>query len=122
MLFVFLSRPPSPRVAQPVPPFSAPANVSGEVARLQQVALELQRQVHQGTSATFAVVSLSAVGRGVEVPTVLSPTRIALQIAEQIVGIPVPRGRGEQRLQGFSPGQGSTLVSSAERISKRTVE
>ena len=39
----------------------------------------------------------------VEVPTVLSPTRIALQIAEQIVGIPAPRGRG----QGFLPGQGS---------------
>ena len=30
----------------------------------------------------------------VEVPTVLTPTRIALQIAEQIVGIPVPRGCG----------------------------
>ena len=58
----------------------------------------------------------------VEVPTVLTPTRIALQIAEQIVGIPVPRGRGEQRLQGFSPGQGSTMVSSAERISERTVK
>ena len=58
----------------------------------------------------------------VEVPTVLTPTRIALQIAEQIVGIPVPRGRGEQRLQGFSPGQGSTMVSSAELISERTVE
>ena len=57
-----------------------------------------------------------------EVPTVLTPMPIALQIAEQIVGIPVPRGRGEQRLQGFSPGQGSTWVSSAERISERTVE
>ena len=33
----------------------------------------------------------------VEVPTVLSPTRIALQIAEQIVGIPAPRGRVQQR-------------------------
>ena len=46
----------------------------------------------------------------VEVPTVLTPTRIALQIAEQIVGIPVPRGCGEQRLQGLLPGQGSTSV------------
>ena len=58
----------------------------------------------------------------VEVPTVLTPTRIALQIAEQIVGIPVPRGCGEQRLQGLLPGQGSTSVSSAQRISERTVE
>ena len=62
-----------------------------------------------------------------EVPTVLTPTRIALQIAEQIVGIPVPRGCGEQRLQGLLlqgllPGQGSTSVSSAHRISERTVE
>ena len=30
----------------------------------------------------------------VEVPTVLSPTRIALRIVEQIVDTPVPRGRG----------------------------
>ena len=58
----------------------------------------------------------------VEVPTVLTKTRIALQIAEQIAGIPVPRGCGEQRLQGLLPGQGSTSVSSAERISERTVE
>ena len=34
----------------------------------------------------------------VEVPTVLSPTRIALRIAEQIVDIPVPRGRGQGSL------------------------
>ena len=40
----------------------------------------------------------------VEVPTVLSPTRIALQIAEQIVDTPVPQGRGgKRRVQGFSP-------------------
>ena len=39
----------------------------------------------------------------VEVPTVLTPTRIAVQIAEQIVGIPVPHGFvGKRRLQGFS--------------------
>ena len=51
----------------------------------------------------------------VEVPTVLSPTRIALQI----VGIPVPRGHS----QGFLPQQSSTsTTSSLERISERTVE
>ena len=51
----------------------------------------------------------------VEVPTVLSP----LRIAEQIVGIPVPRGR----VQGFLPEQSSTATSSSlERISERTVE
>ena len=38
----------------------------------------------------------------VEVPTVLTPTRIAVQIAEQIVGIPVPHGfGGKRRLQGL---------------------
>ena len=51
----------------------------------------------------------------VEVPTVLSP----LRIAEQIVGIPVPRGR----VQGSLPEQSSTATSSSlERISVRTVE
>ena len=55
----------------------------------------------------------------VEVPTVLSP----LRIAEQIVGIPVPRGRGERRVQGFLPRQSSTATPSAEeRISERIVE
>ena len=73
----------------------------------------------------------------VEVPTVLTPTRIALQIAEQlvaipvlqvsvsggghqgslsgqgsvgeqIVDIPVPRGRGKRRVHGFLPEQSST--------------
>ena len=39
-----------------------------------------------------------------EVPTVLTPTRIALQIAEQIVDTPVPHSR----VRGFLPGQGST--------------
>ena len=39
----------------------------------------------------------------VEVPTVLTPTRIALQIAEQIVDTPVPRGR----VHGSLPGQSS---------------
>ena len=59
----------------------------------------------------------------VEVPTVLSPTRIALQIAEQIVDTPVPRGRGEGRVQGFLPRQSSTATPSAEeRISERIVE
>ena len=53
----------------------------------------------------------------VEVPTVLSPTRIALQIAEQIVGIPARRGR----VQGSLPEQGSTATPSVERISERTL-
>ena len=51
----------------------------------------------------------------VEVPTVLSP----LRIAEQNVGIPVPRGRG----QGSLPGQSTTAThSSGKRISERIVE
>ena len=59
----------------------------------------------------------------VEVPTVLSPTRIALQIAEQIVDTPVPRGRGEGRVQGFLTRQSSTATPSAEeRTSERIVE
>ena len=50
----------------------------------------------------------------VEVPTVLSP----LRIAEQIVGIPVPR-----RVQGFFPEQSSTAtISSEERISEQIVK
>ena len=54
-----------------------------------------------------------------EVPTVLSPTRIA----EQIVDTPVPQGCGKRRVQGFLPVQGSTATnSSAGRISERTVE
>ena len=54
----------------------------------------------------------------VEVPTVLSP----LCIVEQIVGTPVPLGRGKRRVQGFLPEQGSTAtLSSAERISERPV-
>ena len=41
----------------------------------------------------------------VEVPTVLTPTRIALQIAERIVDTPVPRGR----VHGSLPGQSSAM-------------
>ena len=37
-----------------------------------------------------------------EVPTVLTPARIAVQIAEQIVGTSVPRGRGRGPLPGQS--------------------
>ena len=49
----------------------------------------------------------------VEVPTVLSPTRIALQIAEQIVDTPVRQGRGgKRRVQSFLPEQSSTATSS----------
>ena len=60
----------------------------------------------------------------VEVPTVLSPSRIALRIAEQIVDTPVPQGRGgKRRVQGLLPELGSTAASSSlERISERTVE
>ena len=53
-----------------------------------------------------------------EVPTVLTP----LRIAEQIVGTPVPRGRGEGRVQGFLPRQSSTATPSEERISERIEE
>ena len=53
----------------------------------------------------------------VEVPTVVSP----LRIAEQIVGIPDPQG--QRRVQGSLPRQSSTAApSSVERISERTVE
>ena len=59
----------------------------------------------------------------VEVPTVLTPTRIALRIAEQIVDTPVPRGRDRRRVQGFLSVQSSTAISSSgKRISERTVE
>ena len=47
----------------------------------------------------------------VEVPTVLSPTRIALRIAEHIVNTPVPQGRG----QGFFPEQ-STTAQTVEQL------
>ena len=47
----------------------------------------------------------------VEVPTVLSPTRIALQIAEQIVATPVPRSR----VHGSLPGQSSSSRREDER-------
>ena len=59
----------------------------------------------------------------VEVPAVLTPTRIALRIAEQIVDTPVPCGRDRRRVQGFLPVQSSTAISSSgKRISERTVE
>ena len=47
----------------------------------------------------------------VEVPTVLSPTRIALQIAEQIVDTPVPRAH----VHGSLPGQSSSSRRGDER-------
>ena len=81
----------------------------------------------------------------VEVPTVLTPTRIALQIAEQlvnipvpqvsvsggghqgslsgqgsvgeqIVDIPVPRGRGMRQVQGFLPEQSTTAQSVEQTV------
>ena len=55
----------------------------------------------------------------VEVPTVLTPTLIAVQIAEQIVDTPVPRVCD----QGSLPGQSSTTsLSSGKRISERIIE
>ena len=47
----------------------------------------------------------------VEVPTVLTPTRIALQIAEQIVDTPVPRGR----VHGSLPRQSSAARTTSAR-------
>ena len=47
----------------------------------------------------------------VEVPTVLTPTRIALQIAEQIVATPVPHGQ----VHGSLPGQSSSSRREDER-------
>ena len=59
----------------------------------------------------------------VEVATLLSPTRIALRIAEQIVDTPVPRGRGQGCVLVFSSEQSTTATPSAEeRISERIVE
>ena len=54
----------------------------------------------------------------VDVPTVLSP----LRIAEQIVGIPAPQRGGNWSLQGPLPGQSSTLSPFPKRISERFVE
>ena len=54
----------------------------------------------------------------VDVPTVLSP----LRIAEQIFGIPAPRRGGNWSLQGPLPGQRSTLSPLPKRISERIVE
>ena len=54
----------------------------------------------------------------VDVPTVLSP----LRIAEQIFGIPAPQRGGNWSLQGPLPGQSSTLSPMPKRISERIVE
>ena len=54
----------------------------------------------------------------VDVPTVLSP----LRIAEQIFGIPAPQRGGNWSLQGPLPGQSSTLSPLPKRISERIVE
>ena len=51
----------------------------------------------------------------VEVLTVLTPTRIAVQIAEQIVDTPVPRGRA----RGSLPGQSSTARRPAQSSRRR---
>ena len=53
----------------------------------------------------------------VEVPTVLTPTRIAVQIAEQIVDTPVPRGRA----RGSLPGQSSIARRPAQSSRRRFI-
>ena len=53
----------------------------------------------------------------VEVPTVLTPTRIAVQIAEQIVDIPASARGVSGSLQGFPPEQ-----SSAQRTASQTAD
>ena len=61
----------------------------------------------------------------VEVPTVLSPSSLRQQRAEQFVDIPVPRGRreGGGSLQGSRPGQfsaaSSSLLRSADEVFTR---
>ena len=67
----------------------------------------LARRVH----LVFLVPEPQSAEQLVEVPTVLSPTRIALRIAEQIVDTPVPQGRG----QGFLPEQ-STTAQTVEQL------
>ena len=57
----------------------------------------------------------------VDVPTIISFSSLQ-RIVEQNVDVPVPRG-GVRDLQGFPPGQASTVTSfSLERISERNVE
>ena len=66
-------------------------------------------------SSTSTVQSLVAEGGSL----VFNPCCLLLRIAEQIVGIPVPRG-GVRGLQGFHQGQDSTTSPlSLERISER---
>ena len=55
----------------------------------------------------------------VEVPTVLSPTRIALQIAEQIVDTPVPHGRARGSLPVQSSAARRPAQSSRRRFAGR---
>ena len=55
----------------------------------------------------------------VEVPTVLSPTRIALQIAEQIVDTSVPHGRARGSLRGQSSAARRPAQSSRRRFAGR---
>ena len=55
----------------------------------------------------------------VEVPTVLTPTRIALQIAEQIVDTPVLHGRARGSLPGQSSAARRPAQSSRRRFAGR---
>ena len=59
----------------------------------------------------FLVPEPQSADQLVEVPTVLTLTRIALRIAEQIVNTPVPQGRG----LGFLPEQ-STTAQTVEQL------
>ena len=75
-------------------------------------------QVVENVTDTLRILD-HPIAEQVEVPTVLSPARIALQIADT----PVRRSRGERRVQGSLPGQSTTAThSSGKRISERIVE
>ena len=87
--------------------------------QVPQLVIEVPKFIIEDVPMRTSVPEPQLAEQLVEVPTVLSPTRIALRIAEQIVDTPVPRGRG----QGFLPEQSSIVNSSSfERISEWTVE
>ena len=67
----------------------------------------------------FRVPEPQSADQLVEVPTVLSPTRIALQIAEQIVDTTVPRGRARGSLPEQSSAAHRPAQSSRRRFTGR---
>ena len=98
-------------------------NVLDALRRVRPMAvqvIEVPKILIDVIPARSLVLERQTVEQLVEVPTVLSPTRIALQIAEQIVDTPVPQGRGgKRRVHGFLPEQSSTATSSyMERFSE----